>query len=103
MAGNEWEETTSILSELHNDSGNTVHVHYDSEEKVVSSIFIQLHQQKQLYVKYGRVLQMDGTYKTNNNGFALYTLLCEDNNGTGQPIAFFFIKEETEMQISNNL
>jgi hypothetical protein len=32
--------------------------------------------------------------------FALYHILVEDNNGESQPVAFFFIKEETIEAIS---
>lgn len=32
-------------------------MHYDEEENIVSSKFIQLGLQKQLYLKYGRVLE----------------------------------------------
>ncbi|KZR99533.1 Uncharacterized protein APZ42_004559, partial [Daphnia magna] len=69
----------------------------------VAAIFVQLERQRKLYQKYGKVLELDGTYKTTRAGFALYHILIEDNNGDGQPVAKFFIKEETIEAISECL
>ncbi|KZS01196.1 Uncharacterized protein APZ42_002218, partial [Daphnia magna] len=71
-----------------------VKVLYDGDGEV-AAIFVQLERQRKLYKKYGKVLELDGTYKTTRAGFALYHILIEDNNGDGQPVAKFFIKEET--------
>lgn len=46
---------------------------------------------------------MDGTHGSNKSGFALYHLMIHDNNGASQPVAFFFIKEETKEAISECL
>ncbi|KZS02016.1 Uncharacterized protein APZ42_001107, partial [Daphnia magna] len=48
-------------------------------------------------------VEVDGTYRTTQAGFVLYHLLIEDDNGFGQPVAFFFIKEETTEAISECL
>lgn len=40
------------------------------------------------------------TVNIGQSGFALYHILVEDNNGESQPVAFFFIKEETIEAIS---
>jgi len=72
-------------------------------EGEVTAIFVQLEKQRKLYKMYGKVVEVDGTYKTTQAGFALYHLLIEDNNGDGQPVAFFFIREETTEAISECL
>lgn len=41
--------------------------------------------------------------KTTKAGFSLYHLLIEDNNGDGQPVAMFFMKEETVESIATCL
>lgn len=66
----------------------------------VAAIYVQMEKQRKLYKKYGKLIHLDGTYKTTQAGFALYHLLIEDNNGLGQPIALFFLKEEKTEAIS---
>ncbi|KAK4006107.1 hypothetical protein OUZ56_011262 [Daphnia magna] len=89
----EWKDVVEILSNLKNDENNVIKVLHDNEE--VAAIFVQLGKQRRLYSKYGAVLQLDGTYNTNKIGFALYHLMIVDNNGVSQPVAMFFIREET--------
>jgi hypothetical protein len=69
----------------------------------VNAIFIQLEPQRKMYKNYGTVIEMDGTHGSNKSGFALYHLMIHDNNGASQPVAFFFIKEETKEAISECL
>jgi hypothetical protein len=82
------------LQKLQENPNNVIKV-LQNKENEVSAIFVQLEQQRKIYNKYGTVIELDGTYKTKNAGFALYHLLIHDNNGDGQPVAFFFVKEET--------
>ena len=98
----EWKDVVEILSNLKNDENNVIKVLRDSK-KEVAAIFVQLSKQRRLYSKYGAVLQLDGTYNTNKLGFALYHLMIEDNNGDSQPVAMFFIREETTEAISECL
>ncbi|EFX73508.1 hypothetical protein DAPPUDRAFT_325223 [Daphnia pulex] len=46
---------------------------------------------------------MEGTYGTNNVGFSLYHLMCEDNNGESQHVAQYFTKTETKGALSDFL
>ena len=46
---------------------------------------------------------MDGTYKTNVNQYALYTILVEDNYGVGQPVCYFLLLTETTEAIMAGL
>nr|CAH0109598.1 unnamed protein product [Daphnia galeata] len=101
-SGDEWKDVVEILSNLKNDENNGIKVLHDSN-KEVAAIFVQLSKQRKLYSKYGAVLQLDGTYNTNKLGFALYHLMIEDNNGDSQPVAMFFIREETTEAISECL
>ncbi len=66
----------------------------------MTAIFVLLQKQRRLYKKYEIVVKLDGTYSIGQSGFALYHILVEDNNGESQPVAFFFIKEETIEAIS---
>ena len=98
----EWKQTVDLLVDLRADEKNIVKVLHDDNDEVVA-IFIQMEKQHRLYQKYGTILQLDGTYKTTKAGFSLYHLLIEDNNGDSQPVALFFLKEETMEAISECL
>ncbi|KZS10349.1 Uncharacterized protein APZ42_025207 [Daphnia magna] len=95
----EWKDVVYYLCGLQNDENNVFKVLHDADEEV-AAIFVQLHT-----VMIGSFFsrQMDGTYSTNRAGFALYHLLIEDNNGKSQPVAVFFIREETTEAISECL
>lgn len=95
----EWRDTVKFLEALQKDENNVVNVLHDADGEV-AAIFVQMERQRKLYEKYGKLLQLDGTYRTTQAGFALYHLLIEDNNGSGQPVALFFLKEETTEAIS---
>lgn len=69
----------------------------------VHGIYFQTESQRKLYSKIGTVLEMDGTYGTNNVGFSLYHLMWEDNNGESQPVAQYFTKTETKGALSDFL
>ncbi|KZS05694.1 Uncharacterized protein APZ42_031049 [Daphnia magna] len=99
---NEWIDTVDYMMDLQKDHNNVIKVLHNSDGEV-AAIFVQLEKQRQLYKTYGNVIELDGTYKTTRAGFSLYHLLIEDNNGDGQPVAMFFVKEETTDSISTCL
>ncbi|KZS03184.1 Uncharacterized protein APZ42_034156 [Daphnia magna] len=97
----EWQNTVTILRELEEEnqqniqisgednkgnerSKNVVQVVHEPNGEI-HEIYLQTESQRKLYSKIGTVLEMDGTYGTNNVGFSLYHLLCEDNNSESQP------------------
>jgi hypothetical protein len=98
----DWSNSVSFLDSLQQDPNNVVKVLHDPEGEV-TAIFVQLEKQRKLYKMYGKVVEVDGTYNIDQAGFALYHLLIEDNNGDGQPVAMFFIREETTEAISECL
>ncbi|KAI9565048.1 hypothetical protein GHT06_008795 [Daphnia sinensis] len=59
--------------------------------------------QRKFYLKYGEVLQSDGTHNITQLSVPLYTLMVQDNFGVGQPVGFFFVQEETETLIATGL
>lgn len=53
---------------------------------------------------YGGVLLLDGTYNVVEIfSLPLYTLLAVDNFGVGQPVAYFFVRDETAEGIGMGL
>ena len=102
MPQDEWQNAAKLLNWISHDSGNVVKVLH-GEDNVISLIFIQRKQQRELYKKYGEVVELDGTYKILKLSMALYTILVEDNYGIGQLFAYFFVKEETTESIMEGL
>lgn len=74
---------------------NVTKVLQNSDDKF-NAIFIQLEPQRKMYKNYRTFIDVDGTYNANKCSFALYHLIIHENNGAGQPIVLFFIKEETK-------
>lgn len=106
---NEWAKTVEVLKELDDEkeeeggkSKNVVQVVHNDEEEVCG-IYFQTELQRKVYLKYGTVVEMDGTYGVTNVGFPLYHLLCEDNNGESQPVAQYFTRSEMMEDISKFL
>ncbi|KZR99524.1 Uncharacterized protein APZ42_004573, partial [Daphnia magna] len=78
--------------------GNVVKIVHDEDNEVVQ-IFIQSQEQRELFKKFGEVVEIDGTYKVDKAGMPLYTIVIEDNFGIGQPICYMFLREETTASI----
>jgi hypothetical protein len=51
----------------------------------------------------GQPIMMDSTHGTNNLGCTMTTLLAVDGHGNGQPIAWFFTKHETAINLTKFL
>lgn len=94
----DWDETSALLRELQSDPSNVVHVDTDAEG-IVTFIYIQLAEQRKLFERFHETVQLDATHQTNKVGMPLYTLLVQDNFGLGQPVCYFFVKEETKERI----
>lgn len=91
----EWINAAEVLQAYaEKDSNNTIKVLHD-HNNVITHIFIQLSVQKDLFKKFGQLVQYDATHRTNKCGMPLYTLLVEDNYGVGQPVWYCFMREET--------
>jgi hypothetical protein len=75
----------------------------DDENNEVAQIFIQTKEQRELFKKFGDLVEIDGTYRVTKIGMPLYTILVEDNFGIGQPICYMFLREETTMSIKTSL
>ena len=83
-------------------TGNVIKVLHD-ENNIVTLIYVQLQQQRELYKKNGEVLMLDGTYNIWKSKKPLFTMLVEDSFGIGQLVAYFFVKEETTASIMDGL
>lgn len=91
--GSGLEDTLVYLEKLKSDSRNIVRV--TEKDGIVSSIYIQLYEQREMFKKFGDVLLLDATHNTNHANMALCTLLVTDSYGKGQPVAYYFASKET--------
>ena len=64
----------------------SVHVDLD-ENNDLTVLMIQSNYTRELYDQYPEIIFVDGTYKLNVEGFPLYPIMCEDDNGKGRQIA----------------
>lgn len=91
MGKDEWQRKAEVLTKT---AGFIVKVHYDADG-IVSMIYLQTPSQRDMFCRYGKLLQLDGTYKITMFNFPLCTLLVEDSFGVGQPVAHAFLRNET--------
>lgn len=98
----EWQATSEKLDKLRSEEGNIVQVDTD-EEGEVNMIYIQLHEQRELFSKFPEVIQLDGTHRTNKVDMPLYTIIVKDNFGIEQTACYFFVREETTERIKFGL
>ncbi|KAK4037527.1 hypothetical protein OUZ56_029559 [Daphnia magna] len=77
-SANEWRDTVDYLMDLQKEENNVIMVLHDADGEV-AAIYVQLEKQRQMYRTYA------------------------DDKGDGQPVAMFFMKEETVDSISTCL
>jgi hypothetical protein len=87
---------------LTNNPENLVNVIFD-EQGDVTCIFVQLAAQRILFQQYGEYIQIDATHGATDVPMPLYTLIVTNNFDVCQPVAFFFVREETTENISIGL
>ncbi len=88
---------------MYREKGSVVKVFHEEGSNDVNLIYIQLPEQMALYKKYGEVILLDATYKVNKLAMSLFTLLVVDNFGVGQPVAYFFVKNEDTENVTAGL
>ena len=74
-----------------------------SEDNKFEALYMQTAEQRKIFAKYGEVLQLDAAYKTNNMRYPLFTLLVEDGDGLGQPVAFAIMAREDQSHVEGFL
>lgn len=94
----EWANTAELLNKIRQIPGSVVKTIVDENDEV-SLIFIQLREQRELYQKYGEMIQIDGTYKVVKVAMPLYSVVVEDNFGVGQPVGYMFVRDENAENI----
>ena len=71
--------------------------------KNIEIIFLQSRKQRDWFDKFPELIILDGTYKINNAGMALYDILVEDGFGSSYVVAYCFVAQETKVSLVNFL
>ena len=79
------------------DADNVACVVLDDAEKSIKLIFLQNNSQQECFRKFPELIILDGTYKINNAGMALYDVLVEDGYGNSCIVAYCFVAQETKV------
>ncbi|CAF1023307.1 unnamed protein product [Brachionus calyciflorus] len=72
----------------------------ENVETILDCIFIQLNSMKQWYKNYPEIIHIDTTFNLNLEKFDLLTMLAQDSNLKGVPIAYCFIRSETNENLN---
>ena len=76
------------------DSGTITQILTDDDDDVIA-IFVQTEYMRKVFTKFPKLCFLDGTYKTNDFGMPLYTIMVEDGNGVSVPVCHFLVTNES--------
>ena len=85
------------------DANNVACVVLDDEEKGIELMFLQSNSQRECFKKFPELILLDGTYKINHAGMALYDVLVEDGCGNSRIVAYCFVTQETYFRYLRNI
>ena len=97
------EKVFSLLQNFLKANGNVTCAVLDERETTIELLYIQSHVQRQCFERFPELIMVDGTYKINNIGMALYDILVEDGCDDSRVIAYCFVAQETKISIVNFL
>ena len=64
------------------------------DSKNVDLVYIQTGEMREQYNKYPEILFVDITYNVNIKAYRLLTMMVEDGDGRGKPVAYCFQRSE---------
>ncbi len=73
---------------------------YQYEDERLWGIAVATPAMVQHYATFPEVIQMDGTYRINRNGYVLYHVIVTDNHGHSQSVLVAFVSAATQSHIS---
>ena len=71
----------------------------DDDEINIEIIFFQSRKQRDWFDKFPELIILDGTYKINNAGIALYDILVVNGFGSSYVVAYCFVAQETKVSL----
>ena len=66
------------------------------DSKNVDLVYIQTGEMREQYNKYPEILFVDTTYNVNIEAYPLLTMMVEDGDGRGKPVAYCFQKKKSQ-------
>ena len=73
------------------------------DSKNVDLVYIQTGEMREQYNKYPEILFVDTTYNVNIEAYPLLTMMVEDGDGRGKPVAYCFQRSETKVNFEKIL
>ena len=73
------------------------------DSKNVDLVYIQTGEMREQYNKYPEILFVDTTYNVNIETYPLLTMMVEDGDGRGKPVAYCFQRSETKVNLEKIL
>ena len=73
------------------------------DSKNVDLVYIQTGEMREQYNKYPEILFVDTTYNVNIEAYPLLTMMVEDGDGRGKPVAYCFQRSETKVNLEKIL
>ena len=71
--------------------------------KNVDLVYFETGEMREQYNKYPEILFVDTTYNVNIEAYPLLTMMVEDGDGRGKPVAYCFQRSETKVNLEKNL
>uniref|UniRef100_A0A1X7VH59 ZSWIM1/3 RNaseH-like domain-containing protein n=1 Tax=Amphimedon queenslandica TaxID=400682 RepID=A0A1X7VH59_AMPQE len=88
----------ACVKKLTDKHGATVDV-VANEDSLLTGIFFQDKEMKDMFAAYPEILFIDATYRLLQIRFPVYLLLCEDGNGQSEIVAVFLLLEENQLSL----
>ena len=90
------EVLSDMLNQLVDKDPNLTSILQSDENNDFDILYFQTSEMKQMFAKFPGIIFMDNTYNVCSEGFNLNAILVEDQDGSGKPVAYCFMRRETK-------
>lgn len=87
---------SDLLNELNKKDPNATTILQSDENNDFDLLFFQTSEMKQMFAKFPGMIFIDNTYNVCSEGYILNSILAEDSDGSGKPVAYCFMRRETK-------
>ena len=77
-------------------AGGITTILQSDENNYFDIIYFQTSETKQMFAKFPGIIFMDNTYNVCSEGYILNAILVEDQDSSGKPVAYSFMRRETK-------
>jgi hypothetical protein len=91
-----WNDVSCLLEDLKklSDAGDVQYTVHLDEENVLDAVFLCPPGARDDFLKHGKIIGVDATYRTNRYSLPLVTFVCRDSYASIHSIAYAFIENE---------